>query len=143
MSPGDQVVVEERREKSAQFHWAEANKFALEFCKSLFLFNTGLAAALLAFLGSSHKNPASAVSPGLRCSIFLFFLAGALAALSFSVGYLVNLFHGNSYRAATHAEYSQAWKRANRAQVYVYILFFAVAVTMGFGFFMLYQSFLA
>ena len=39
-------------EETAKFHYAEGNKFGLEFAKSLFLFNSALLVALIAYVAA-------------------------------------------------------------------------------------------
>ena len=142
MNQGERVKEpREMNDKHAQFHWAEGNKFALEFCKSLFLFNSTLAVSLIAYTASISKIQLSSDTWHHRAAIFSFLISAALAIITFFLGYLINLQHGNSYKQKTYAEYDRVWRSANRIQIASYVLLVLVLAAMGFGLHQLYIAF--
>ena len=81
-----------RMNNEAHFHWSEGNKFALEALKSIFILNSSIAAALIAFTATTKAF--------LWCFVAaacIFFVAAILAVVLLTMGYYVNLRQGNSY----------------------------------------------
>ena len=62
-----------------KWHWAEANKYALEAMKTLLLLNGGSAVALLAFVGNLKGTGGAATLPAIGSAMLCFGL-GALCA---------------------------------------------------------------
>ena len=102
-------------EETAKFHYTEGNKFGLEFAKSLFLFNSALVVALIAYVTAKNDNTASSL--WVKRAILAFWLAWAVSIAVFAFGYLVNLHQGNSHTARARGdkkEVAEAWRRAGR-----------------------------
>ena len=75
------------RNDEAYAHWSEANRFALEGLKSLFLINSGGAIAYLGII-SNHK---AAPAP------MILFIGGSICtATGFILGYYSKLYCGNA-----------------------------------------------
>jgi hypothetical protein len=113
--------------QKATFHWGEGNKFAVEFAKSLFLFNSSISIALIGFVGATKHESAE-----LARSIAFFIFVSLISMLIFGFGYIINLHQGNSYLVPDSRE---LWLRSGRLQNYVYILLAIIVVSMlcGFG----------
>jgi hypothetical protein len=100
-------------EETAKFHYAEGNKFGLEFAKSLFLFNSSLIVALIAYLAAKNVNAATLL--WVEKAILWFWLAWVVSISVFALGYRVNLYQGNSHRARADGDKEradEAWFRA-------------------------------
>ena len=132
----------ENNNKNAQFHWGEGNKFALEFCKTLFLFNSTLAASLIAFIASVSKEPIMQANWHLKAAIFAILVAATLAVFSFALGYFINLKHGNSYKMNNPEAENELWNSGNRTQNDLYALILIILIVMVFGLYQIYQAFL-
>ena len=72
---------------SIEFHWGEANKYALEAAKSLFIFNNGSAIALISIFNKDIYY--------FLCPISLFFLGSILDLIYMACSYYANLYYGN------------------------------------------------
>jgi len=127
-------------EKNAQFHWGEGNKFALEFCKSFFLFNSALAASLLAYLANHSKTISVDSVYNLKVAIFVFLLVTAFSIILFLLGYLINLRHGNSYKQNSKIAADKIWKSANRIQLVGYFFLALIIVVFAVGFYFLFNG---
>ena len=141
-APEQTLKERELENKNAQFHWGEGNKFALEFCKTLFLFNSTLAASLIAFIASVSKEPIIQANWHLKAAIFVILVAATLAVFSFALGYFINLKHGNSYKMNSSEAESELWNSGNRTQTVFYALISIIFFVMGFGLYQIYQAFL-
>jgi protein-S-isoprenylcysteine O-methyltransferase Ste14 len=115
--------------KNAQFHWAEGNKFALEFFKSLFLLSGTLSAALIGLLATNKDSGAYLFWP------ITILLAGAcLSILALIICYFINLNYGN-------AELDPKKRQiATRAHTFMYFYSVAVLIVFGYGMFELAQA---
>ena len=101
-------------EETAKFHYAEGNKFELEFAKSLFLFNSGLIVALIAYV-AARTNTATPLLWVMRAILWLG-LAWAVWIFVFAFGYWVNLEQGNSHRTQASGKMAladKAWLTPN------------------------------
>jgi hypothetical protein len=91
-------------EETAKFHYAEGNKFGVEFAKSLFLLNSALVVGLLGYM--TQKNLPPYPTLWIERAIVAFWLAWVVSLLLFAFGYLVNLHQGNSHRARARGDAS-------------------------------------
>ena len=127
-------------EKNVQFHWSEGNKFALEFCKSFFLFNSALSASLLAYLANNSKTIEVESASNLKVAIFIFLIVTAFSIILFLLGYLINLRHGNSYKQDNEDDSDRIWKSANRLQLVGYFFLALVIFVFAVGFYYLFKG---
>lgn len=127
-----QTPEEREEEETAKFHYAEGNKFGLEFAKSLFLFNSALVVALIAYMAKENLPPRTTLWIGK--AIVAFWLAWAVSIGVFAFGYLVNLNQGNSHRAPDAKAKDEAWHRAQRfsGAIYTAAIVVGLLVTTGF-----------
>ncbi len=110
--------------KNAQFHWAEGNKFALEFFKSLFLLSGTLSAALIGLVATNKDSGAYLFWP------ITILLAGAcLSIFALIVCYFINLNYGN-------AEFNPE-KRPIATKTHSFMYFYSAFVLIVFGYGML------
>jgi len=118
--------------KKAEFHWAEGNKFALEFCKSMFLFNSTISAALIAYIANQESKSIAITSDQMLC-ILAFLTAAVLAIATFGLGYFINLQHGNACQKSDSTQDDTIWDMANKIQLALYVLFFLIFSVIGVG----------
>jgi hypothetical protein len=128
-------------EETAKFHYAEGNKFGLEFAKSLFLFNSALVVALIAYVAQKDLPPNTTL--WIERAIAWFWGAWAVSIFVFALGYLVNLHQGNSHRGRASGDKklgAEAWRRAESLSRIIYSVAAAVAVLVSVGFFCLLKG---
>ncbi len=77
--------------KNAQFHWAEGNKFALEFFKSMFLLSATLSAALIGLMATNKGAVTHLYWP-----IGILLTTAGLAVFALIICYFINLHYGNA-----------------------------------------------
>jgi heme/copper-type cytochrome/quinol oxidase subunit 2 len=117
--------------EAARFHYIESNKFGLEFAKSLFLFNSALVVALIAYLAKPGLKPPT--TNWIEGAIGAFWLAWFVSLFVFVFGCLVNFYQGNSYTAADPSGEDAAWRSANRLSPMVYAVPIVVGAFMSVG----------
>jgi hypothetical protein len=129
------VPTPQEDEQTAKFHYAEGNKFGLEFARSLFLFNSALVVALIGFMGAKKPNPTA--SRWIEDAIMWFSFVWIVSILLFGIGYFINLYQANSYREPS----ARYWERAEKLHFYgINGLSIAVIVLLAVGFYCLFMA---
>jgi hypothetical protein len=131
-------VSPEEEVETARFHYTESNKFGLEFAKSLFLFNSALVVALIAYLAKPGLTPAT--TNWIEGAIGSFWLAWFVSLFVFVFGCLVNFYQGNSYTAADPSSADAAWRSANRLSPMIYAVTAVVVILVTVGLLCLLQA---
>lgn len=124
--------------ENAKFFWEEGNKFALEFCKSIFLFNSAITIALIAYKGSTLLSLTGCKIYYINNSIFWFILAFALSLIFFAAGYFINLNHANNFY---NEKIKNTFDLGNKIQNFSYIALFVLFLFMSLGGNSLYAAF--
>lgn len=116
---------------SKESHWAEANKFALETAKTIFLLANGVSVAVLAIFRGQVGSPIL-IPSSIKWALVAFMFSAVGSILLMALGYLTNLFYGNSEAAAEADAKSQgpyrAWRAARKLHIATY---FASAFALG------------
>lgn len=128
-------------QKNAQFHWGEGNKFAIEFCKSLFLFNSTLAGSLIVYIATTHESENINTLSHISNAVFWLLAAAVLTLVIFAMGYFINLQHGN-YHISSNSNRNKIWDFANVIQIILYLFVFCIFLfIMTQAFFNLFVAF--
>jgi hypothetical protein len=131
-------VTPEEKGEIARFHYAEGNKFGLEFAKSLFLLNSALVVALIAYLTKENLPADKALWIGK--AIGSFSLAWFVSLFVFVFGHLVNFYQGNSYSASDTSSEDAAWQVGGCLSHMIYVVPAAVVVLVSVGLFCLLKA---
>lgn len=106
----------------------------------MFLFNSALSAALLAFITSPYGPRGDFAISNIKLAIGIFLFVAAFAILLFCFGYLINLRHGNSYKQNSNSSATKIWKSANILQIIVYVILFIIIALWFWGFYVMFQG---
>jgi hypothetical protein len=79
---------------SAEWHWEQGVKYAVETIKTSLLLNGAAAIALMTF--ATHQG---SLSRGLIVALALFALGAVVSALTFGAAYMAQLRYGNGQRS--------------------------------------------
>ena len=108
---------------SKEFHWAEANKFALETAKTIFLLSNGATIAILA-LFKGAGGPPTAIPTSVKVALVGFMVSAVASVAVMALGYLTNLHYGNSEAnsetAPANADSTKIWQVATKLHFWAY-----------------------